>query len=164
MLIGHDGSVFIEQGVIESQQSHDREIIVPDTLVSKQKIKVVATGIYEGVNCCIIEVTKEEKTVYYFVGSSHLTTNAQGLPTVTLEDLAIKYPAFTTCTPEKVTAGGVVNCYTIPESSKTPAHKLAAGDEVTLVAKETGSPINVWWVVQTEDGAIYFVSNSLFAD
>ena len=136
---------------------------IADTLLSKQKISVVATGKYDGVNCCIIEMTKNEKKAYYFVGSSHLTTNVDGLPTVTLDDLTIKYPDFTLCEKETVSATGVVNCYTIPENSKTPAHKLNTGDNVSLVAKQTGAYYNNWWVIQTEDGSLFFVYKSLFA-
>ena len=130
-------------------------------------VKVLATGAYNDVNWYIIEHTvkegTEEKTVLCFVGASMLTSDPNGKLTVTLEELLIKYPEFTACTTEtKITTTAKANCYSIPNVSAEIVKELAAGTEVTLVAEETGSRHNIWYVVKDSTGALYFVGMDFF--
>jgi hypothetical protein len=136
-------------------------------------VKIVAAGgVYEGATWVIIEYlddqgtvdTSDDKTVYGFITTKYLTTDSTGKETVTLDSLLIKYPAFEVCETETtITATAKANCYTTPENGKNPAKTLQIGDEVTLVAVETGSSRNVWYVIKDASGSFFFVGMEFFA-
>ncbi len=134
-------------------------------------LKIVAKGSYEGYNWCIVEhtmkVDNEDKTVYSFIGGKgldSLTSDASGKITVSLNDLLVKYPQFTICeTQTTITTKSVANCYGTPDTTGTALKQLASGTTVTLVAEETGSRNNVWYVIKDADNAYYFVGMEFFA-
>lgn len=133
---------------------------ITKTLQKKDQVKVVATGVYEDNNWCMIEL---EEGVFAFIGSSTLTTDPNGEPApLSLEDLLIKYPQYekveTTVT---LTAKSTVNCYTTPGSAESVPLKLNAGDTVTLVAVSSTNDTS-WCVVQAANGNCYFAGYSLF--
>ena len=129
-----------------------------------QQIKVVASGVYQDVNCCIIEFTKNENTVYGFITQKHLTSNSDGSISVSVNDFVLEYPNFTICQTEtSITATKKANCYSTPEIAATAAKVLAAGDTVTLVAEETKSSQNVWYLIKDAENNYYFVGMEFFA-
>ncbi|MBQ8416571.1 MAG: SH3 domain-containing protein [Clostridia bacterium] len=137
-------------------------------------VKIVATGgVYDEATWVIIEYTddkgtadtSDDKTVYGFITTKYLTTDSTGKEAVTLDSLLIKHPGFEVCQTETtITATKKANCYTAPENGKTPAKTLQSGDEVTLVAVETGSARNVWYVIKDASGNYYFVGMEFFAE
>lgn len=136
-------------------------------------VKIVAAGgVYEGATWVIIEYlddqdtadTSDDKTVHGFITTKYLTTDSTGKEAVTLDSLLIKHPGFEICETETtITVTAKANCYTTPESGKTPAKTLQSGDEVTLVAIETGSARNVWYVIKDASGSYYFVGMEFFS-
>lgn len=133
---------------------------ITKTLEKKDQVKVVATGVYEDNNWCMIEL---EEGVYAFIGSSTLTTDPNGEPApLSLEDLLLKYPQYEEA-PNQVTltAKSTVNCYTSPSSAETVPLKLNAGDTVTLVAVPSNDDSS-WCVIQAANGNCYFAGYSLF--
>ncbi len=133
---------------------------ITKTLEKKDQVKVVATGVYEDNNWCMIEL---EEGVFAFIGSSTLTTDPNGEPApLSLEDLLIKYPQYeAVSTPVTLTAKSTVNCYTSPSSAETVPLKLNAGDTVTLVAVPSNDDSS-WCVIQAANGNCYFAGYSLF--
>ena len=98
--------------------------------------------------------------IFGYILANH---ESSGKLTVTLEELLIKYPEFTACATEtKITTTAKANCYSIPNVSAEIVKELAAGTEVTLVAEETGSRHNIWYVVKDSTGALYFVGMDFF--
>ncbi|MBQ7336515.1 MAG: SH3 domain-containing protein [Clostridia bacterium] len=132
------------------------------SLTVKAEVKVVATGNYNDNNWCIIEYTPlDGESGYYFVGAAKLTSDPNGEIVLTLDELLLKYSNFS-AKGFTVVAKGTVNCYTSPATTATPATTLTAGTEVTVVAEETGSVVNLWYIVKTADGKLYFVAKDLF--
>lgn len=133
---------------------------ITKTLKKKDQVKVVATGVYEDNNWCMIEL---QEGVFAFIGSSTLTTDPNGEPApLSLEDLLIKYPQYQKVTTTvTLTAKSTVNCYTSPSSAESVPLKLNAGDTVTLVAVPSNEDIS-WCVVQAANGNCYFAGYSLF--
>lgn len=133
---------------------------ITKTLQKKDQVKVVATGVYENNNWCMIEL---EEGVFAFIGSSTLTTDPNGEPApLSLEDLLIKYPQYEKVTATvTLTAKSTVNCYTSPSSAETVPLQLSAGETVTLVAVPSNDDTS-WCVVQAANGNCYFAGYSLF--
>ena len=128
-------------------------------LAHKEAVTVVATGVYGEYNCCVFKYKVDNKEGFYFILSDYLTTDKNGTPMVTLDSLNIKYPAYTILDNAKTATviDSVANCYLTPEPTETVPLELKQGDTVKVVALETGSPDNVWCVIQTADGDLYFV-------
>ncbi|MBQ8433001.1 MAG: hypothetical protein IJX28_08980 [Clostridia bacterium] len=128
----------------------------------KAEVKVVASGVVDGSLCYIIEHDFGSGK-YLFVKAKFLTPNASGEPApLSLADLLKEYTDFTACTAQTVYATGKVNCYSAPASSDTVPATLAAGDQVTLVAKGSGSS-SIWCIIQTADGICYFAGADFFS-
>lgn len=132
-----------------------------------KSVKVVAIGLYNDVNWCLIEHTikegTEEKTVLCFVGASILTSDPNGKLTVTLDELLEKYPEFTACETETtVTVATKASGFSIPNVSADVIKEFEVGTELTLVAEETGSRHNIWYVVKDSTGTLYFVGMEFF--
>lgn len=131
-----------------------------------KSVKVVATGTYNGNNWCLIEHTMkegtEEKTVYCFIGASTLTSDPNGKQTVTLSELLDKYPEFTECTETTITVSAKAKGFGTPNGSAEVIKEFEAGTELTLVAEETGSRHNIWYVVKDSTGTLYFVGMEFF--
>ncbi len=138
----------------------------PETV---KAIKVLATGEIDGTNWFFVEYVKKdgenETLIRGFVGGKaleYLTTDANGNPTVTLEDLIIKYPQFSKLeTPTNITTKSVANCYGTPDASGEVLGQLEADMQVKLVAKEEGA-LTTWYVIETEDGKLFFVGKQFF--
>ncbi len=133
---------------------------ITQTLQKKDQVKVVATGVYENNNWCMIEL---EEGVFAFIGSSTLTTDPNGEPApLSLADLLLKYPQYEAVSATvTMTAKSTVNCYTSPSSAETVPLKLNAGDTVTLVAVSSNNDTS-WCVIQAANGNCYFAGYSLF--
>ena len=139
----------------------------PDTI---KAIKVYASGEIDETTWFLVEYTKKEGdkdvVIRGFVGGKaleYLTTDANGNPTVTLDDLIIKYPQFTKLeTPTTVTTNGVANCYGTPDATGEVLGQLAQGAQVKLVAQEQGAfGFANWYVIESE-GKLFFVGKSFF--
>lgn len=134
-----------------------------------KSIKVYATGEIDGRQWMLVEYVKKdgenETLIRGFVGGAalqYLTSDASGKPTVTLEDLIIKYPQFSQLeTPTKITTTGVANCYGAPDATGSALGQLQAGVEVTLVAEEQGARAT-WYVIEDAEGVLYFVGQEFF--
>lgn len=147
---------FINEDKTTGTKSNVGAILTP-----KEKLTVVAVGNYNDNNWCVIEYKTGD---FYFVGSSQLTSSADGKVVLVLDDIKVKYPEFTVLeTAESATASGTVNCYETPETADKPAKALSKGDTVKIVAKQTGADRNVWCIIQLEEGGtLYFAAMSLF--
>ena len=138
------------------------------TAETVKAINVYATGEIDGTQWWLVEYVKKdgenETLIRGFVGGKalgYLTSDASGKPTVTLEDLIIKYPQFSKLeTPTKITTNSVANCYGVPETGDALG-KLEAGTEVTLVAQEQGARAT-WYVIEDAEGKLYFVGKQFF--
>ncbi len=157
--------IFPEEGQ-DNSLSHPQSGKDPSTI---KAIQVLATGEVDGTQWFIVEFTKKEGendvVIRGFVGGKALdvlTSDPSGKPTVTLEDLLLKYPGqFEVLeTPTTVTTKSVANCYGTPEVTNSPLKTLAADASVTLVAKQTGD-FPTWAVIQDGEGAYYFIQKSL---
>ena len=132
-------------------------------------LKVVATGEVDDTTWFMVEYTKKEgdkETVTRcFVGGkalNNLTTDASGERVVTIQDLANKYPKLTILeTPETKTATKKANCYGTNDTTGTVLGTIEVGTEVTVVATETGAR-PTWYVIQTEEGKLFFVGIEFF--
>lgn len=158
--------VFPEEGQ-DNSLSHPQSGIAPETI---KMIKVLATGEVDGVQWFIVEFTKKDgendKVVRGFVGGKaldYLTSDPSGKPTVTLDDLLLKYPdEFEVLeTPATVTTKNIANCYGAPVVANEPLKQLAQGASVTLVAVEKTDGNATWAVIQDGEGAYYFIQISL---
>ena len=157
--------VFPDEGQ-DNSLSHPQSGIAPETI---KMIKVLATGEVDGVQWFIVEFTKKDGendvVVRGFVGGKALdvlTSDPSGKPTVTLEDLLLKYPGqFDVLgTPVATTTNAKANCYGTPQVTNEPLKTLDANASVTLVAKQKGD-FATWAVIQDGEGAYYFVQISL---
>ena len=157
--------VFPEKGQ-DNSLSHPQSGTTPESI---KMIKVLATGEVDGVQWFIVEYTKKDNgndvIIRGFVGGTaldYLTSDPSGNPTVTLEDLLLKYPdEFEVLeTPATVTTKSLANCYGAPEVTNDPLKQLAADASVTLVAKQKGDFVT-WAVIQDGEGAYYFIQISL---
>ncbi len=126
-------------------------------------IKVVATGTADGIACYVIELAEGD---FGFVSASskYWTSNSNGTPAApTLPEILQEYKSFEICEEKPIWATGKVNCYSAPKSSDTIPHTLALGDQVTVVAKgKEGTADAVWYIIQLEDGTLYFAGATLF--
>ena len=153
--------VFPAEGEASNSLSNPQSGKTPESI---KAIKVLATGEVDGTRWFIVEYVKKdgdkETLIRGFVGGKAiglLTTDPSGNPTVTLEDLIIKYPQFTQLeTPKTVATNGITNCYGTPDTTGEVLNQLAAGIELKLVAEETGA-FTSWCVVETTDGKLFFV-------
>ncbi len=128
----------------------------------KTEVKAVASGVVDGSLCYIIEHDYGTGK-FLFVKAKFLTPNASGEPApLSLADLLKEYTDFAACTAQTVYATGKVNCYSAPASSDTVPATLIAGDQVTLVAKGSGSS-SIWCIIQTSDGVCYFAGADFFS-
>ncbi len=131
-----------------------------DILDKKEKVTVLATGVYEGLSCCVFQYEVSGEVGYYFILAEYLTPDPEGNPMISLDTLAIQYPKFTVLveTYQKTVTMSKANCYYTPANANTAALVLSNGDSVTVVAEETGSLQNTWLVVRASDGNLYFLS------
>lgn len=136
---------------------------------SIKALNVVATGEIDGTTWFMAEYTKKEGdkeiVTRCFVGGTaldSLTTDKNGERVVTIQDLENKYPKLTILeTPETKTAKSEAKCFGTDDPEGTVLDTIAAGAEVTVVAKETGSRAT-WYVIETEEGKFYFVGIEFF--
>ena len=157
--------VFPAEGEASNSLSNPQSGKTPESI---KAIKVVATGTIDETRWFIVEYVKKdgenETLIRGFVGGKaleYLTTDANGNPTITIDDLLTKYPQFTKFeTPTKITTTGVANCYGTPDTTGAELGQLAAGTEVTLVAQETGT-FATWYVVEA-NGKLCFVGKQFF--
>lgn len=126
------------------------------------QVKVVASGVVDTYLCYVLELAEGD---YHFVIAKYLTPNADGTPTApTLSDLLQSHPNFESCTEATVYATGVINCYSSPEAVDKVPLALKKGDAVTLVAKgKANTGDEIWCIIKTEDGALYFAAAERFA-
>ena len=136
---------------------------------SIKALKVVATGEVDGRTWLMVEYTTKEgdkETVTRcFVGGEaleNLTTDAGGERVVTIQDLQNMYPQLTILeTPETKVAISEAKCFGTDDPEGTVLDTIAAGTEVTVVAKETGARA-IWYVIETEAGKLFFVGQEFF--
>ena len=165
-----DSAITIRSTPVFPGEDEDNSLSNPySTTDSIKSLKILANGEVDGTKWYIVEYIKkdgENSTVITgFIANGamkYLTSDPNGKATVTLEDLMLKYPGqFEKLqTPVTVTTKGLANCYGAPETTKEPLKQLAAGAQVTLVAKETGDFVT-WALIQDAEGAYYFVNYSL---
>lgn len=153
--------VFPAEGEASNSLSNPQSGKTPESI---KAIKVLATGKIDDTMWFIVEYVKKEgdkeTLIRGFVGGKaieYLTTDANGNPTVTLEDLIIKYPQFVKLeTPTTVVTNGITNCYGTPDTTGEVLAQLAAGIELKLVAQESGA-YSTWCVVENAEGKLFFV-------
>lgn len=158
--------VFPADGEASNSLSNPQSGKTPDSI---KAIKVVATGTVDGTRWFIVEFVKKEgdteTLIRGFVGGKaleYLTTDANGNPTVTIEDLIAKYPQFTKLeTPTNVTASKNANTYGTPDASGEVLGQITAGTTVKLVAQEAGA-YATWYVVEDAEGKLLFVGKEFF--
>ena len=170
MYVVIDAAITIRSNPVFPEEGEDNSLSNPkSTAESIKSLKIYASGTVEDTTWYIVEYVKKdgenEKIITGFIASGamkFLTSDPNGKVTITLEDLMLKYPGqFEELqTPVTVTTNAVANCYGTPAIAKEPLKQLAAGAEVTLVAKEVGDYIT-WAVIQDTTGAYYFVNYSL---
>ncbi len=131
------------------------------TLAAKEAVTVVASGVYEDYTCLVFKYKVDDKVGFYFILADYLTTNADGIPMVTLDTLTIKYPNFEILSaPQSATVTtSKANCYLTPANAKKPQLVLEQGTSVKIVAKESGASA-AWYVIQVASGELYFVNKS----
>ena len=158
--------VFPADGEASNSLSNPQSGKTPDSI---KAIKVVATGTVDETRWFIVEFVKKdgdtETLIRGFVGGKaleYLTTDANGNPTVTIEDLIAKYPQFTKLeTPTNVTASKNANTYGTPDASGEVLGQITAGTTVKLVAQEAGA-YATWYVVEDAEGKLLFVGKEFF--
>jgi len=128
----------------------------------------LATGEVDGVQWFIVEYTEKvdeiEKTIRGFVGGKaldYLTSDPDGIRTLTLEDVIAQYPQFIAVSPKTVIVTSFANCYVTPDVTDAVVKTLEAGTEVALVAEEQGD-FATWCVVMDCDGCYYFIGKQFF--
>ena len=129
-------------------------------------VKVVAAGIVDGSSWYIIQYREPTsgKDIYAFISASasFVTDNASGEFKLTRDNLTATYPKFTLVEAQTITAIATANGYLTPAVAEEVPHSLKAGDQATLIARETGSAENVWYVIEVS-GNLYFVPIDSFA-
>lgn len=167
-----DSAITIRSNPIfpDTEKGEDNSISNPySTADSIKSLKVLASGVVEETTWYIVEYIKKdgenEKVITGFIAKgamNYLTSDPSGKPTITLEDLMLKYPGqFEELeTPVTITTKSLANCYGTPATANEPLKQLAEGAQVTLVAKEVGNFVT-WAVIQDAEGAYYFVNYSL---
>ncbi len=157
---------FPADGEASNSLSNPQSGTTPETIKS---IKVVATGEVDGTTWFVVEYLKKdgekETLIRGFVGGKaleYLTSDATGKPTITLEDLVIKYPQFTILeTPETKTAAAAANCYGTPDTTGDVLGTITKDTQVTVVAKESGA-FATWYVIKDDSGNFFFVGKQFF--
>ncbi|MBR2019678.1 MAG: SH3 domain-containing protein [Clostridia bacterium] len=143
-----------------------------DDLMKKEQVQVVAIGDVENIPWCMIEREEgtgdNKKTVYLFVSANYLTTDPNGEPMVSLEELLTRYPEFAKEeTESKVYATektyGFSSLTNTPPTVDNAKLTIESATELTLVAKGTKYDLSMY-IVQDSKGAYYFVFAEFFSN
>lgn len=130
------------------------------------KVNVVAQGKVDKMSWYIITYVDGETTSYRFISASatYTTANPSGEWKLTLENFNVTYSEYTVLeTPVAITATRDVKGFATPETAENAPFSIKSGEKATLVAKESDKEDRyAWFVIQTTDGTLYFVSGAYF--
>lgn len=134
--------------------------LAPDVkpLSKKDPVTVVATGKVDDVKWAMIEYSTG---VFYFVSAKYLTTDPNGEATAMTKDELIDEYDLTPVSNVLYIAKSKANCYSQPKVAETYAKQLAAGTQITVVAKGTVNGAD-WILFEEAGGALFFAGQSLF--